>query len=103
MSEDPLLAGEYGAQFSLGMQYDRGSDDNSPAPATPKANEFMAVASLKHVLAYSLEQWSPDGNWSHDAFDRATFDSIVSLYDMEDSYTLPFKRAIQVGGAAGVM
>ena len=40
----------------------------------------LQVASLKHVMAYSLEQWSPDGNWSHDAYDRATFDAVVSPY-----------------------
>jgi hypothetical protein len=52
VSEDPLLAGEYGAQFSLGMQYDREGGDDTPAPTTPTAGEFMGVASLKHVLGW---------------------------------------------------
>eukprot|EP00040_Diaphanoeca_grandis_P026289 m.147112 g.147112 ORF g.147112 m.147112 type:complete len:1059 (-) comp30518_c0_seq1:206-3382(-) len=103
VSEDPLLAGEYGAQFSLGMQYDRNNSDDSNAPTTPTSAEFMAVATLKHVMAYSLEQWSPDGNWTEDKFDRATFDSVLTPYDTEDMYKQPFKRAIEVGGAAGVM
>lgn len=28
---------------------------------------------------------------------------LSSAYDMEDTYTQPFKRAIEVGGAGGVM
>ena len=60
---------------------------------------------LKHVLAYGVEQWSPDGNWHEDKYDRKRYDSVLTPYDMEDtrSYTQPFKRAIRVGGAAGVM
>lgn len=63
----------------------------------------MAVATLKHVLAYGIEQWSPSGNWSDDVYDRINYDSIVTPLDMEDSYTQPFKHAIQKGGAAGIM
>ena len=61
-----MVAGEYGKQWSLGMQYDRESGDDRPPPAEPVAGEMMAVATIKHVLGYSLEQWSPDGNWSED-------------------------------------
>ena len=100
VSEDPLLAGTYGAEFSLGMQYNRplqhqhsSSLSEAPPPAQPSAGEFMAVATLKHVLAYGVEQWSPDGNWSEDVYDRTTYDSRVTAYDMEDSYTQPFKYA----------
>ena len=103
VSEDPLLSGTYGAEFSLGMQYDKPSADRTPAPATPSSAEFMAVATLKHVLGYSLEQWSPDGNWSEKVYTRLMFDSLLTPYDMEESYTQPFKRAIETGGAAGVM
>lgn len=79
-SEDPLLAGEFGTQFSLGMQYDWGPNDGGQAPSTPRSGEMMAVASLKHVLGYSLEQWSPDGNWSENKFDRATFNAVIDSY-----------------------
>ena len=78
VSEDPLLSGTYGAEFSLGMQYDRPSVDRTPAPATPSAAEFMAVATPKHVLGYSLEQWSPDGNWSERVYTRLMFDSLIT-------------------------
>ena len=63
----------------------------------------MAVASLKHLLGYSLEQWSRDGNWSHDEYDRVSFDARINAHDIEATYAPPFKRAIQQGGAAGVM
>jgi hypothetical protein len=66
ISEDPLVAGTYGAEFSLGMQYDRATGDGTPPPAEPVANELMVSATLKHVTGYSLEQYSPDGNWSED-------------------------------------
>jgi hypothetical protein len=56
ISEDPFLAGTYGAEFSLGMQYDRSTGDDTPPPASPVANEMMVSATLKHVTGYSLEQ-----------------------------------------------
>ena len=71
--QDPLVCGEYGAQWSLGMQFDRGSSDTRPPPAQPSSGDMMAVATIKHVLGYSLEQWSPDGNWSEDVYDRINF------------------------------
>jgi beta-glucosidase len=103
ISEDPLLAGEHGAQVSLGLQYDLDGGGAVPPRGQPTSGEFMAVATLKHVVAYSLEQWSPDGNWTEDVYSRNMFNAVVSPYDMEDTYTQPFKRAIQKGGAAGVM
>ena len=65
----------------------------------------MAVATLKHVLAYSLENWSPEGNYSTAPamYNRGQFDAMVSAYDLEDTYGQPFKRAIDAGGAAGIM
>ena len=119
-SEDPLLAGTYGREFSIGMQYDLpagggGGDDDDDnddddddgtdawSPPPPAAGQFMAVASLKHVLAYGVEQWSPSGNWSEDTYDRISFDAKVSNFDLEDTYSVPFRHAIAEGGAAGIM
>jgi beta-glucosidase-like glycosyl hydrolase len=42
-SEDPLLLGDYGAQYSLGLQH-------SPADG----RYLQAVTTLKHPFAYSL-------------------------------------------------
>ena len=41
-------------------------------------------------------------NWGV-RYDRTTFDAVVTDYDLEDMYAQPFKRAIQFGGAAGIM
>lgn len=100
VSEDPLLAGAYGSEWSLGMQYDH-SSGGGPPPA--RAGGLLAVATLKHVLAYSLDYYSPDGNMSRVTKRRSTFDAHVSKYDLADTYTRPFRRAIIRGGAAGVM
>jgi beta-D-xylosidase 4 len=104
-SECPYLAGSYGAEFSLGMQYDQTSSTSSSKPTKAVAGELMAVATLKHVLAYSLENWSPDGNYTTKpaTYSRGHFDSVVSAYDLEDTFTQPFKHAIIAGGAAGIM
>jgi len=100
VSEDPLLAGAYGAEWSLGMQYDR---QNGGPPPAPQAGGLLAVATLKHVLAYSLDYYSSDGNMSRVTDRRSTFNAVVSAYDLADTYTRPFRRAIGLGGAAGVM
>lgn len=112
------------------MQYDRDSGDNRPPPKEPSASELMAVATIKHVLGCvllhlyrpvclhvapafdttvdglvvdSLEQWSPDGNWSEDVYDRINFDAVINPQDLEETYTQGFKRAIAEGGAGGIM
>eukprot|EP00039_Didymoeca_costata_P016468 m.297063 g.297063 ORF g.297063 m.297063 type:complete len:1003 (+) comp16396_c0_seq4:1603-4611(+) len=102
VSEDPLVAGTYAMEFSLGMQYNRSASDATPPPRAT-SGEFMAVATLKHFTGYSLEQWSRDGNWTENQYDRTTFDANISLLDMESTYSQPFKKAIMGGGAAGVM
>ena len=103
-SEDPLVAGVYGAEWALGMQYNRSDvDGDAPPPAQASSGELMAVATLKHLLGYSLDKWSPDGNWSRDVYNRNRFDARISPLDLESTYSQPFKRAIEHGGAAGIM
>ena len=67
------------------MQYDRSTGDSRSRPASPRANDLLVAATLKHVLGYSLEQWSPDGNWSEGYYKRNSFDSVISPFDLEDS------------------
>jgi len=89
VSEDPFMAGVYGAAVSAGLQ--TGSD----------ARFLLAVSGLKHFAAYSLEQYGPPSDPAE--WTRQTFNAIVSQFDAYDTYFAPFKAAIQVGGAAGVM
>lgn len=62
---------------------------------------LLAVATLKHAFAYSLEQWQDPV--SGRIFMRQTFDALVSPFDLADSYTPAFKAAISQARAAGVM
>lgn len=89
-SECPLVAGMYGAAVSAGLQVGDGADPRF----------LLAVATLKHMVAYSLEDYGPnnDHQWM-----RQTFNAIVSDFDLADSYLPIFQRAVQVGGAAGIM
>ena len=52
--EDPLLAGEYGKQFSLGMQYDLPAGADAPS-LEPASNQFMAVATLIQARNFGLK------------------------------------------------
>mmetsp|Transcript_19050 Transcript_19050/g.44658 ORF Transcript_19050/g.44658 Transcript_19050/m.44658 type:complete len:775 (-) Transcript_19050:48-2372(-) len=86
-SEDPLICGEFGAAYSLGMQ--NGSDPRF----------YQGVTTLKHYDANSLE-----GCWGQDCnITRHTVDANITLYDLFSTYLPAFKKSIQEGGALGVM
>jgi len=89
-SEDPFLAGEYGAAISSGLQ--QGDDPRG---------FLLAVSGLKHFAAYSLEQYGPPTNPTE--WTRQTFNAKVSKFDERDTYFRPFQASIQKGGAAGIM
>lgn len=88
-SEDPLLNGDFGQYYSMGLQ----------SPATGYAgydpNHFLAIATLKHWDSYSLED--------SDGFTRHNFDAIVSNYSLSTTYFPAFKQSIVQGGAKSVM
>ena len=97
ISEDPHLNGVYAAQFTAGMQ------TGSPSAETEEPSPYlMAVATLKHVVGYSLEDWSPSGNFSEHTYKRQTFNANISKRDLNDSYLPAFQAGIE-GGAAGIM
>ena len=76
----------------------------SPPDDARRARRFLlAAATLKHLTAYSLEDWSPSGNFSDHTFTRQTFDANVSLRDLNDTYLPAFRAAVVEGGAVGVM
>jgi beta-glucosidase-like glycosyl hydrolase len=90
VSEDPLVSGVYAAEVSKGLQ--NGGDPRG---------FLLTVSGLKHFAAYSLEQYGPPNDPAE--WTRQTFNAEVSPFDAADSYFPAFKRAIQDGGAAGVM
>jgi hypothetical protein len=69
----------------------------------PDLRYLMAVATLKHVTGYSLEDWSPSGTFSDHTFTRQTFDANITAFDLNDTYLPAFQTSIVEGGAAGIM
>ena len=82
-SEDPLVNGDFGTQYTLGLQ-------------TGEDSRFLkAIVTLKHWDAYSLED--------SDGFARYNFNAIVSPFALADTYWPAFEKAVKVGGAQGVL
>lgn len=81
--EDPLVCGRYGAAYTQGLQ------------EGPDPNYVQTVVTLKHWLAYSLENYG--GQTRH------TYNAIVSPYDLASTYLIAWREAVQTGGALGVM
>ena len=88
-SEDPFLTSRAAVEITRGMQ--EGVED---------PHHMLAVATLKHAFAYSLEQWVD--RFGHE-YMRQTFDARVSAFDLGDTYTPAFAAAIQEGRAGGIM
>eukprot|EP00750_Incisomonas_marina_P026430 INCI5908.1.p1 GENE.INCI5908.1~~INCI5908.1.p1 ORF type:complete len:418 (+),score=64.45 INCI5908.1:1356-2609(+) len=99
VSEDPYLAGEYAAAFSSGLQF--GVPTVADQPFDPRF--LLGVATLKHLAGYSLEDWSPSGNYTDHTYTRQTFNANISARDLNDTYLPAFQSAVVNGGAAGVM
>eukprot|EP00466_Bigelowiella_natans_P002901 jgi/Bigna1/35876/e_gw1.11.102.1 len=90
-SEDPLVCGYFGSEYSLGLQ--NGEDDRF----------LQAVTTLKHFTANSLEgPWNQDGSYGGN-MTRHTVDPSISMYDLHSTYLPAFKRAVEEGEAKGVM
>lgn len=87
-SEDPLINGDFGSQYSQGVQQ-AGLDANF-------STKFLSgIATLKHWDAYSLED--SDGSRRYD------FNAIVSPYALATTYFPAFAKSVLEGGALGVM
>ncbi|EGD72666.1 hypothetical protein PTSG_04397 [Salpingoeca rosetta] len=82
-SEDPLLNGEFGKLYTMGLQ--QGED----------SRYTKVVVTLKHWDAYSLED--------SDGFTRHNFDAKVSNFALMDTYWPAFRKAVMEGNAKGVM
>eukprot|EP00047_Mylnosiga_fluctuans_P006447 m.246915 g.246915 ORF g.246915 m.246915 type:complete len:772 (-) comp15227_c0_seq1:9-2324(-) len=86
-SEDPLLNGLYGIDYTTGLQ--QGDDPRF----------LQGVATLKHFDANSLEgNWGPGGT-----INRHTDNAIITNYDLASTYMMPFAYAVIEGDAKGVM
>ena len=82
--EDPFVTSSYARNFIRGMQ---GYFDN---------NKYLKTSSCpKHYADYSLED--------ADGVTRHTFNAIVSDYDQNDTYLVPFKYAVIDANASGIM
>ena len=80
--EDPFVNAEYAVNFVSGMQ-----DGDS---------KYLKVSSCcKHYAVYNME--------SYDGVDRHEFDAIVTDYDLNDTYLVPFKYCITGGKASSLM
>jgi len=81
--EDPTLTSRYAENYIKGIQ---GGED---------ANHVQIVATCKHFIANSLENWM--GHTRHN------FDAKVPADDLADYYAVAFKACVVDGGALGIM
>ena len=84
-SEDPLINGDFGSQYTQGLQRPRDLD----------ANHMLVAVTLKHWDAYSLE--------NSDNATRHNFNAVVSDFALQSTYFPAFRQSVQEGGATGVM
>jgi beta-glucosidase-like glycosyl hydrolase len=83
----------YGAAYSEGMQQLK----------KESSNFVLAIPTLKHFDANSLE-----GNWKSDrcptgTCTRHTVSANITKYDLASTYLPAFRQAVEQGGALGVM
>ena len=79
-TEDPFLGGQIGAAYAQGFQQ---GPNNSQT--------LLGVITLKHWAAYTVET------------NRHGANSVVTPFDLMDSYLPAFKAAVTEGKAAGIM
>jgi beta-D-xylosidase 4 len=84
-SEDPLINGDFGSQYTQGLQYPAGGDPG----------HLKVAVTLKHWDAYSLE--------NSDGFTRNNFNAVVSNYAFATTYFPAFQKSVVEGKATGVM
>ena len=85
-SEDPYWSGEYGKAYTLGMQ--NGSSNSKYYDE----RYYLAVVTLKHFAAYSLE------NSTVDSVNRHNFNAEISPYMFSDTYFPAWKKTVEEGG-----
>jgi beta-glucosidase-like glycosyl hydrolase len=81
--EDPMLSARYATNYIQGIQ--EGED----------ANHVQIIATCKHFIANSLENWM--GHTRHN------FNAVVPAKDLADYYSVSFKACVTQGKALGIM
>ncbi|PSS06200.1 Beta-D-xylosidase [Actinidia chinensis var. chinensis] len=80
--EDPMLVGNYAANYVRGLQ---GND----------GERLKVAACCKHYTAYDLDNWR--------GVDRFHFNARVSKQDIKDTFEIPFRECVLGGKVASVM
>lgn len=102
-SEDPFLAGKLGAGMVRGIQ------GLAAAPGrhgvAQEGQYVMTLAALKHVTAYSLEDWQDDtgGPRNGTKYSRMGFDATITRHDLAETYLEQFRIAIAEAHPLGMM
>lgn len=81
-AECPWLGGQIGTAYSKGFQTGKGEDGGK---------FLLGVITLKHWAGYTVEE------------DRSGYNSVITPFDLTDSYLPAFRAAVRNGKAAGVM
>ena len=92
-SEDSYLAGKVGAFMTKGIQGD------------PSDKYVLLLGALKHVTAYSLENWldDTDGPNHGKKYSRFGFNANLSRHDLAETYLEQYRIAITESNPLGMM
>lgn len=83
--EDPVLTGAYATALVRGLQEREDGD----------RERLKVAACCKHYIAYDIDHWNN--------VDRTTFNAVVTLQDLEDTFKPPFRRCVIDGNVATIM
>jgi len=98
--EDPALIATLGAAYVTGIQL------GTPADAPAAASGYLKVMAVpKHLGAYSVDSYSPDGPCSYPNCPvyRASFNAVVDEVDLRETYYPGWAAAVSEANASGVM
>eukprot|EP00250_Pteridium_aquilinum_P015742 c22737_g1_i1 orf=367-2805(-) len=97
--EDPFLTSEYAIAYVAGLQDQEYNEDfrhlTTFKERKSTQNALKVAACCKHFTAYDLEAWG--------GYTRYTFDALVTLQDLVDTYHPPFQSCVQDAQAMCVM
>ncbi|KAI5072734.1 hypothetical protein GOP47_0012840, partial [Adiantum capillus-veneris] len=97
--EDPFVSSEYAVAYVCGLQGQEYNEDLRHLTIlngrSSMQNTLKVAACCKHFTAYDLEAWG--------GYTRYTFDALVTLQDLVETYHPPFKSCIQEAQAMCVM